>query len=399
MVRVLHTGDLHALPPPLAGYDRTEEWRRCAAALGSIARDRKVDLIVVAGDLFDRNRPTPEEIANVAAVLSDLTEAGPVFVVPGTPSHDGDGPDRMGPTHLLAELDLQYVTVATEPEVFLPVNCAVACLPGVSKSWLANTDEAKGLSPVALNQLMAAKLAEVIRGLAAQAATSPGPRILVGHLSVDGCVASSDESIRMAAEPTLARDAFPDVFSAVCLGHIHKSQVIQERGPWIGYCGPLVRANWGEEADHRGCRVLDLDDATGELRSAEFVDLPATRLWTFELSVRDEADPQAAVLRQLLAYDVAGKVVRVKAQVRDEYAKLLDSRAVETLLLDRGAAHFAGLIPDVERTTRSRVQGAHAGLGPIEALELYLDNAQNAKGDRQALIERARGLLTEVGAG
>ena len=397
MVRILHTGDLHALPAPLSGFDRAEEWRRSAAALGSIARDRKVDLVVVAGDLFDRNRPTPAEIATVAAALGDLTEAGPVFVVPGTPSHDGDGPDRMGPTRLLAELGLRYVTVATEPEVFLPAGCAVACLPGVSKSWLANTDEAKGLSPVALHQLVAAKLAEVIRGLAARAATSPGPRILVGHLSVDGCVTSSDESIRMTAEPTLARDAFPAVFGAVCLGHIHKPQVVQEREPWIGYCGSLVRANWGEEADHRGCWVLDLDDATGDLRSAEFVDLPATRLQTIEIDISRMSDDPNAFLCSWRDTDLYGEIVRFKAKAREDQAKVLDHRAIESAVMVGGALHFAGIVLDVERTTRSRAEGVTASMGPAQALEAYIDHSPELVPDKADLLDRAR-VLQGVGA-
>ncbi len=394
-MRALLTADWHCCPPPLAGLDRRAEWCRVAGELVDRARTLKPDVVIVAGDLWDRNRPTPAEIADVVGVLMVLSEATiPVVVIPGTPSHDGDGPDRMGPTTMLAQLGIPGVTVVSRPEVITAGGVTVAGLPGVSKAWLANTDELRGAAPVVVHEAMAGALADIIRGLAADASERPGPAILVGHLSVDGCVASSDESIRMTAEPVLGRDAFPDVFQAVCLGHIHKPQVIQERGPWIGYSGGLLRANWGEEADHRGFWTQDLDE--NGLRKVEFVDLPAIRLRTIELNVRETVDPQAALMCALAGYDVSGAIVRLRVQCREDQAKVIDARVLEAAAKDAGCLHWGGLVLDVERTTRVRVEGISEGLGPIDALTAYIDNTQCLRVDKADLLDRARSLLREV---
>ncbi len=398
--RVVFTADWHCCPPPLAGLDRREEWCRVAGDLVDRARALKPDVVIVAGDLWDRNRPTPAEIADVIGVLMMFSQASiPVVVIPGTPSHDGDGPGRMGPTTMLAELGIPGLTVVSRPEVVIAGGVTVACLPGASKAWLANADDLRGAAPVVINQAMSAALADVIRGMAAEASERPGPALLVGHLSVDGCVASSDESIRMTAEPVLGRDAFPDVFQAVCLGHIHKPQVIQERGPWVGYPGPLLRANWGEEKDDRGFWVLDLDG--DKLVEAEFIPLPAARLVTIEADIRHvDEDPLGVLLATVFnrCADVGKAIVRVKCRASEDSARhVAGCREVEGAIMAAGALHFAGLALDIERATRTRVEGVREGLGPIEALRLYIDNTPALQVDRADLLDRARTLLQEVG--
>ena len=58
MIRVLHTGDLHldspfrALPPEKA-RQRREEQRELLERLAALAEERRVDVVLIAGALFD----------------------------------------------------------------------------------------------------------------------------------------------------------------------------------------------------------------------------------------------------------------------------------------------------------------------------------------------------------
>jgi 3',5'-cyclic AMP phosphodiesterase CpdA len=86
---LLHTADLHlgksfcTLPPERAGQRRAD-LLATLARLCRTARERRVDLLVVAGDLFDRPQPAQ---ALVAAARRALADAGvPVLLVPG--NHD-----------------------------------------------------------------------------------------------------------------------------------------------------------------------------------------------------------------------------------------------------------------------------------------------------------------------
>jgi len=407
-MRVLFTADCHAIPGALAGLDRTDEWVRCGEFIADYAAENEVDLVVVSGDVFDRPRPTPAEIQHVLEWLNmTASSLSPVVIMPGTQSHDGSGPDRLGPTALLAGLRLPNVLVVTEPGVHSvhhkPTDTPIwlACLPGFSKSWLANLDEVKGLPPVEQHRVMAARLADIIRGFAAELAGARGPKLLIGHLSVDGCVASSDESIRMTSEPVLARGDLPDVFDAACFGHIHRPQVLQEQGPWIGYSGSWLRQNWGEEKDDRGFWVLDFDHSTGTLTAAEFVRLPAAELLTIEADVRSATDPLSEVLNHL-TFDqrLRGSIVHIRVTATEEQTRLIDPKAVQAEAEACGVLHYAGLVVETERVARARVEGVTQELDPLRAVELYIDEAATDLADDKAdLLERARSLLKEVTAG
>src|SRR5690554_2982644 len=85
-VRILHTADWHA-GRTLMGRDRTAEVRAALAELADIARSREVDLVLVAGDVFDNRNPTAEAESAVYDFFGELQAAGiPSVVIAG--NHD-----------------------------------------------------------------------------------------------------------------------------------------------------------------------------------------------------------------------------------------------------------------------------------------------------------------------
>jgi len=63
--KILHTSDLHL------GMNGTEEIR-CLAAISQTATEQDVDLLIIAGDLFDHNRISEELVKQVAGKLQDI---------------------------------------------------------------------------------------------------------------------------------------------------------------------------------------------------------------------------------------------------------------------------------------------------------------------------------------
>ena len=59
-MRLLHTSDWH-VGRRIRGRSRSEEHGRVLEEIVEIARSEKVDLSVVAGDLFDVSSPSPED--------------------------------------------------------------------------------------------------------------------------------------------------------------------------------------------------------------------------------------------------------------------------------------------------------------------------------------------------
>ena len=105
-MRFLHTADLHLGPrldyiqDPARRARRREDFSRQADRLPELVREHGADVLLLAGDIFDRDLPAQPDTARLAAALREL--AVPVLVVPGT--HDawrtGGVWDRTWPSHV-----------------------------------------------------------------------------------------------------------------------------------------------------------------------------------------------------------------------------------------------------------------------------------------------------------
>jgi len=91
-VKFLHTADLHlsrpfgCLPPNLA-QERRRDQRRTLAKIADLVLERDADLLLIAGDLFDRPDPDPTDLEAVSEQLGRVAADGKrVFAIPG--NHD-----------------------------------------------------------------------------------------------------------------------------------------------------------------------------------------------------------------------------------------------------------------------------------------------------------------------
>ena len=118
-MRLLHTSDWH-VGKTIRGRSRHDEHEAVLGEIVEITKDREVDVVLVAGDLFESAAPTPESEALVYKTLLRLSEhAQHVVVIAG----NHDNPRRLGAVAPL--LALGNVRVVTE---------AVGCLLYTSPS-------------------------------------------------------------------------------------------------------------------------------------------------------------------------------------------------------------------------------------------------------------------------
>ncbi len=91
-MKFLHIADCHLsrpfgfLPPTLA-EERRRDQRRTLARAADLVIERDVDMLLIAGDLFDRPDPDPTDLEAVTEHLARITSTGRrVFAIPG--NHD-----------------------------------------------------------------------------------------------------------------------------------------------------------------------------------------------------------------------------------------------------------------------------------------------------------------------
>src|SRR5262245_14822462 len=90
-MRILHTADWH-LGDRLGRIDRTDDLRRAVERVGDYCRERAVDVVLVAGDLFSelaRADTLREAIGHLQAVFGSFLENGGTILAL-TGNHDNE---------------------------------------------------------------------------------------------------------------------------------------------------------------------------------------------------------------------------------------------------------------------------------------------------------------------
>lgn len=306
---VLHTADWHLGQRLQSGHDRHEEHRRFLAWLRAEIEARQVEVLVVAGDVFDTGNPPSTALELYYDFLVGLrqTSLRDVVVVGGNHDHPAtlNAPARLLRhlrVHVVGcvpdEFDRQILTLENrrgEPGL---VVCAVP--------FLRDRDvrlSVPGEGAEEREQRIRQGIADHYARLAAhehvwrQRDELGVPVLATGHLYAAGGAASdSERSVHLGNLGQVTADHFPDVFDYVALGHLHRPQQVGGRGH-VRYPGSPIPLSFSERDDRK--QVLLLEFAGLAPPRVEAVPVPAARRL-----VRLQGDLDA-VVADLLAYDNA----------------------------------------------------------------------------------------------
>lgn len=310
-MRLLHTSDWH-LGQTLHNYERGYEHQRFLDWLLDTLVAERVDVLLVAGDVFDNANPSAASQKQLYVFLQQARARLPalqLIVVAG--NHDSAG--RLeAPAPLLAAHGTHVIGHLLRGEngdidlerLLLPLSGADGqvqawCLavpflrPGdVPKLPAGDTQDAY-LGGIALLYRQLTDLALARR--------QPGQAILaMGHCHMVGGEMSNDSERRIVIGGTemLPSGIFDTAIAYAALGHLHKAQAVggQEH---IRYCGSPIPLSFAEVNYRHQVLCLDIDGET--LQSVRVIEVPrAVPL----LRVPATPAPIAEVLAQLAALDV-----------------------------------------------------------------------------------------------
>ncbi|HSK06352.1 MAG TPA: exonuclease subunit SbcD [Acidimicrobiia bacterium] len=373
-MRLLHTSDWH-VGRKIRGRSRAGEHRAVLAEIVAIAREQRVDVTLVVGDLFDISSPSPEDEEIVYRALLDLAEVGPVLVVAG--NHDSSARlEAVKPV-----LDLGRITVAARPRSKTEGGLAridalgleVALLPFVSQRGIVKASEIMELDSDQHSQGYEQRLRRIITALTEDMGADT-VNVLAGHLTVYGALGGGGEREAHIFGYAIPPQAFPGSLSYVALGHLHRQQRVPASAP-VWYSGSPLQLDFGEVADGKGVLVVDAEP--GKPASVEPVALESgTRLVQV-----------SGTLEQVLARasELEGAHVKV---LLDEKARAGLNEEVRAAI--PGAVDVVVVRPeDDDRPVRAQ----RVGRSPVELLEAYL----TSKGvDDDAVVDLFRELEQEV---
>lgn len=310
-MRLLHTSDWH-LGQTLHNYERGYEHQRFLDWLLDTLVTERVDVLLVAGDVFDNANPSAASQKQLYVFLQQARARLPalqLIVVAG--NHDSAG--RLeAPAPLLAAHGTHVIGHLLRGEdgdidlerLLLPLSGADGqvqawCLavpflrPGDVPKLPAGAPQDAYLGGIALLYRQLTDLALARR--------QPGQAILaMGHCHMVGGEMSNDSERRIVIGGTemLPSGMFDTSIAYAALGHLHKAQAVggQEH---IRYCGSPIPLSFAEVNYRHQVMCLDIDGET--LQSVRAIEVPrAVPL----LRVPAAPAPIAEVLAQLAALDV-----------------------------------------------------------------------------------------------
>jgi len=263
--RVLHTADWH-LGKMLNEQSREEEQKRFLNWLLKQVVELEVDVVLVAGDIFDTANPPQSAEAlyyDFVAALHGSTAASLVLI---GGNHDSAN-QLEAPKRVLKSLRTHvHGAVADDPAdrlLLLPSavapKVAIAMVP-----FLREKDIRMGRS----GDTEAAVRKEIIAGIArvyeetanaAKEAKIACPIVATGHLTVAGSSSSdSERDIHVGGLGAVDSTVFPDAFAYVALGHLHRPQSTDKAGR-VRYSGSPITLSFSEVHDKKEVRLLDVN--------------------------------------------------------------------------------------------------------------------------------------------
>ncbi|WP_424214925.1 exonuclease SbcCD subunit D [Streptomyces sp. BI20] len=268
-MRLLHTSDWHLGRT----FHRVDLHRAQAAFLDHLVdtvRDREVDAVLVAGDVYDRAVPSLPAVELFDSALHRLADLGvPTVMISG----NHDSARRLGVGSGL--LDRAGIHLRTDPAgIGDPVllddpEGPVACY-GLPYLEPALARDALGAAETRHESVLAAAMDRVRADLAGR---PPGTRavVLAHAFVVGGEPSDSERDITVGGVASVPTGVFDGVHYAA-LGHLHGCQTLTER---IRYSGSPLAYSFSETTHRKSTWIVDLD-AAGGVR-AERVDTPVPR--------------------------------------------------------------------------------------------------------------------------
>jgi DNA repair protein SbcD/Mre11 len=244
----------------MRGRSRADEHRAVLGEIVGQARDHEVDLVLVAGDLFDVAAPTPESERIVYRALLDLAEVAPVIAVAG----NHDNPRRIEALQPLLDLGRVTAVASVRPPddggvlLFESIGVRVVPIPWTSQRAIVTADDliSKDRDDNAVAYID--RMRRVVEALTADAGTDT-VNLVVAHLMMHvepAMTAGSERVAHTVFEYSLPAQTFPGHLSYVALGHLHRPQRIPAAAP-VRYSGSPLQLDFGESGEQKSTVLVE----------------------------------------------------------------------------------------------------------------------------------------------
>ena len=260
-MRILHTSDWH-VGRTIRGRSRATEHVAVLRELADIAAREQVDLVIVAGDVFDTSAPTAEAERIAYRALLDLVGTGAqVVIVAG----NHDNPGRLAAVRPLLDLAGVHVGafLAAPSDGGVLVlrarsgeDVRVALLPFLSQRSIIKADELMALDADQHAGRYAERCRQIVEVLTGGFERDT-VNLVAAHLTVvGGALGGGERMAHTIFDYHVPPQVFPATAHYVALGHLHRAQRIPSQTP-VWYSGSPLALDFGEADEAKSALIID----------------------------------------------------------------------------------------------------------------------------------------------
>ncbi len=312
-MRLLHCSDLH-IGKRVNEFSMIEEQRHCLAQISEIAKEKKVDGVLIAGDVYDKSIPSVEAVQLFDSFLTDLAAAGvPVYIISG----NHDSPERLAFGEKMLSQNQIYLSPVFDGALR---KITMEDAYGVLYLYLMPFLKPAMVRPFYPDAVIET-YEDAVRVVLEHSEIDPSVRnVLMAHQFVtnNGMEPERSDSELLSIGGVDQVDAkLFDAFDYVALGHIHGPQKVYR--DTVRYCGSPLKYSFSEWRHKKSVTIAELKEKNQV--ELEFVPLtPLRDLRQIKGNLADLLDP--AVYTQGNSEDYLRVILTDEEQLYDPMGQL-----------------------------------------------------------------------------
>jgi len=262
-MKILHTSDWH-IGQIFKGESREEEHRKFFEWLRNVIEKENIDILIVAGDIFDVTNPSNSALKLYYDFLFSLKELNlkKVIIIGG--NHDGIS-TLQTPKNILKFLDIEVISGEKEElqnyeNIFnIEDEVLICAVPFLRDNIVRNSIEKEDVLDI--EQSLKEGIINYYNTIfkKAKEINSDIPIIATGHFTILGSsISDSEREIYIGKLKGIEKNSF-DMFDYVAMGHLHKFQKISKK---IYYSGSPIPLSFSESNQEKKVIIFDTHSKT-----------------------------------------------------------------------------------------------------------------------------------------
>lgn len=275
-MKLLHTADWH-IGKLLSDKSRLEEQQIVLQELVELAEQQEVDVICIAGDIYDNGSPSAKAEELFCSTIEELSKGGSRLVIIIAGNHDK--PERLEALRPLAQRlgILIFGTPLSEIETgeygdFRVINKApgvievtigeeqvvISCVPYTTEKLLGEVIYRQEESEEEQMQSYEQRI-KVLYDRCNEFYREDTVNICMSHVFTVGYQGdSSERSTQLGGSYLLNASVFPKMAQYIALGHVHRPQKVAGSGGKARYSGSLLPYHSDEVKIAKQCNLVEL---------------------------------------------------------------------------------------------------------------------------------------------